>query len=66
MTAPFLYVRRHGTAARYAGEYGPRRLRPLATRLAAFAGPAWCYFNNDQGGSAIRDATVLAQLLGEG
>ncbi len=66
VTAPFLYVRRHGSATRYAGEYGPRRLRPLANRLAAFAGPTWCYFNNDEGGGAIRDAAALKALLDEG
>ncbi len=64
VTAPFNYLRRHGTAARYAGEYGPSRLRELAEMLVGFEGDAYCYFNNDAAAAATRDAKLLADLIG--
>jgi uncharacterized protein YecE (DUF72 family) len=57
----------HGTTGRYSGRYGEAGLRPLAVDLAGWrAGgrDAFVYFNNDLGGHAVRDAGVLAGLLG--
>ena len=71
MTAPWTYVRFHGTQALshpYHGRYGPGRLRQWVDRLAevhAAGGDAWCYFNNDWDGDAFRDATWLAGALDE-
>jgi uncharacterized protein YecE (DUF72 family) len=71
LTAPWTYVRFHGTSALtapYHGRYGPHRLQRWVERLAevhAAGGDAWCYFNNDWHGDAFRDATWLAAALAE-
>jgi uncharacterized protein YecE (DUF72 family) len=64
ITAPFLYVRRHGSGPGYAGRYRRAALRDLAARLASFDGDVFCYFNNDAAGAAVEDAAELAGLLG--
>jgi uncharacterized protein YecE (DUF72 family) len=67
--AGWAYARFHGPRApadKYAGEYGPDRLRPAAAKLRAWlvAGcDVYAYFNNDQGGAATRDAATLRSLL---
>jgi uncharacterized protein YecE (DUF72 family) len=64
---PFVYVRFHGSGARYGGAYSPQRLTAWAERLAAWADagvPAYVYFNNDAAAHAIHDAYRLRELLG--
>jgi uncharacterized protein YecE (DUF72 family) len=66
VTAPFVYVRRHGPAGRYAGSYPDDALEDDARRLAGWrrAGlDAYVYFNNDQAAHAARDAGRLAARL---
>jgi uncharacterized protein YecE (DUF72 family) len=69
LTAPFTYIRFHGPRARsepYHGPYGPRRLGPIADRLAAWAQggtDVYAYFNNDYDGHAVTDATWFRQRL---
>jgi|SRR5579875_568831 len=64
------YARFHGPRApaeKYAGDYGEARLGAAAEKLLAWldAGcDVYAYFNNDQGGAAVRDAAILARLLG--
>jgi uncharacterized protein YecE (DUF72 family) len=63
---PFVYVRFHGSGARYGGRYSSQRLTAWATRIAAWAAdglPVWAYFNNDVGGHAFRDAARLRSLV---
>lgn len=63
---PFVYVRFHGSGARYGGRYTSQRLTAWAVRMAAWASSGWsvwAYFNNDIDGHAIRDADRLRSLL---
>jgi uncharacterized protein YecE (DUF72 family) len=61
-----VYIRFHGSAARYGGRYSNGSLLAWAERIAAWSAegfPVWAYFNNDIGGHAVRDATRLRELL---
>jgi uncharacterized protein YecE (DUF72 family) len=64
-TAPFVYVRFHGTA-KYAGSYDDAALEEwadwLSERLRAGL-RAYVYFNNDSGGHAPRDAARLRAMI---
>jgi uncharacterized protein YecE (DUF72 family) len=66
-TADWGYLRFHeGTAAPWP-RYGPGTLRARAERIAGTWPPeasVYAYFNNDQGGAAIRDAQAFAGLTG--
>jgi uncharacterized protein YecE (DUF72 family) len=65
-TAPFAYLRFHGTEARYQGSYSAPALRRWAKRLRALAKEVdvvWVYFNNDLHGHAVRNARMLRELL---
>jgi uncharacterized protein YecE (DUF72 family) len=62
----FVYVRFHGSGARYGGGYPTAHLREWAGWLAGErdAGrDVYAYFNNDVGGHAPRDAQTLRALL---
>lgn len=69
LTTDWAYARFHGPAApieRYAGQYGEQGLTGAARRLLASLQDGfdiYAYFNNDQGGAAVRDAAVLARLV---
>jgi uncharacterized protein YecE (DUF72 family) len=63
---PFVYVRFHGSGARYGGGYSPQRLTVWAERLTEWAAaglPGYVYFNNDAAAHAVRDAQRLRTLL---
>lgn len=63
---PFVYVRFHGSGAKYGGRYTPQRLSAWAARMAEWASsgwPVWAYFNNDIDGHAVVDADRLRALL---
>ena len=63
---PLVYVRFHGSGARYGGRYTSQRLTAWAERMARWSAdgwPVWAYFNNDIGGHAVRDADRLRSLL---
>ena len=65
-TAPFAYLRFHGTGAGYSGRYTGEMLKAWAGRLRALAcglDDIFIYFNNDIGGHAVDNATTLARLL---
>jgi uncharacterized protein YecE (DUF72 family) len=67
--APFVYVRLHGPDPQhlYAGSYSEDNVRWWADRIAEWAGmgrDVFVYFNNDGDGNAVRNATVLRQILG--
>jgi uncharacterized protein YecE (DUF72 family) len=64
--AAFLYLRFHGTTAKYAGEYGRDRLTPwarLARSALARGLTVHAYFNNTMAGDAIRDARTFESML---
>lgn len=67
ITADFTYVRLHGPAEAYQGDYD-------ATQLSGWAGAfstwtrqkgldVYCYFNNDQHGYAVKNALRLQEML---
>jgi uncharacterized protein YecE (DUF72 family) len=63
---PLVYVRFHGSGAKYGGSYSPQRLTAWADRIAGWAAdgrPVWAYFNNDAAGHAVRDADRLRSLV---
>ena len=63
---PFVYVRFHGSGARYGGRYSSQRLTAWAARMTEWSADGcavWAYFNNDVGGHAVRDADRLRTML---
>jgi uncharacterized protein YecE (DUF72 family) len=67
-TSPFVYVRFHGSGAKYGGGYSDARLRGWAEWLNARRDQGcdvYAYFNNDIGGHAPRDAVTLRRVLEE-
>ncbi|GAB4263148.1 MAG: DUF72 domain-containing protein [Deferrisomatales bacterium] len=68
-TAAFGYLRLHGPAGAYRGRYGERGLEPwaaLARRWLSEGRDVYCYFDNDEAGYAVQDASTLRALLGQG
>ncbi len=70
-TAPFVYVRFHGPDHDflYGGSYSDDDLRWWADRIRewqASGKDVYAYFNNDGGGNAVRNASTLRWLLGDG
>jgi uncharacterized protein YecE (DUF72 family) len=65
---PLVYVRFHGSGARYGGRYPDDALAEWATRIRGWSAvglPVWAYFNNDIGGHAVRDAARLREAVGD-
>ncbi|TEU01732.1 MAG: DUF72 domain-containing protein [Dehalococcoidia bacterium] len=65
-TAPFAYVRFHGSEALYASNYTDEMLEGWAARLRDLAREVdelYIYFNNDAWGYAIANARTLSGLL---
>lgn len=65
-TATPVYVRFHGTEAPYRGEYGQRRLKPWAERMARWSRTGhdvYACFNNDEEAMAILDAEELGDQV---
>jgi len=63
---PFVYVRFHGTTAKYGGRYSERQLRDWADwlrRQRRGGAEIYAYFNNDVGGHAPRDALTLRRMM---
>lgn len=69
VTADWTYVRCHGPfgpSRKYQGRYGAERLGPMAEQLRGLLDSGldvYCYFNNDDSGYAVNDATWLADRL---
>lgn len=69
LTTDWTYIRRHGPFGAdraYQGRYGGHRLAALARRidgLRAEGVDVYCYFNNDERGHAVEDATWLAATV---
>ncbi len=65
-TAPFAYMRFHGSDALYASNYSDEALSEWAERLARLAQglqAVYVYFNNDAYGYAVANARTLRQRL---
>jgi uncharacterized protein YecE (DUF72 family) len=66
VTAPPVYVRFHGPGKAYRGSYTDYDLRAWAERVSAWRAEGlevYCYFNNDPGGHAVRNAHSLIDLV---
>jgi uncharacterized protein YecE (DUF72 family) len=67
LTADFVYIRRHGAGALYAGAYSRTVLRREAERIQTWLAGGrnvYVYFNNDAEAHAIANALTLKGLLG--
>ncbi len=65
VTAPFVYLRFHGTEERYSGNYPDDTLRTWAGRLRDWHAEGldvFAYFNNDIQGFAVQNARTLRGL----
>lgn len=66
LTAPFVYLRRHGAGRRYGGSYPEDALRRDADDIRAWLASGrdvYVYFNNDENAYAARDAARLIELV---
>ncbi len=65
--APFIYVRRHGTAeGRYAGSYSEKQLEHDARNVHKWTKEGksvYVYYNNDIGGHAFWNARQLRNMI---
>ncbi len=67
LTADFAYLRLHGPAGPYQGNYDARQLTHWAGVVRGWAGlveTIYVYFNNDTAGFAVQNAQALCTLLG--
>ncbi len=65
----FVYLRLHGPAGAYQGQYSTRVLAGWARELTAWAGQGrevFCYFDNDEAGYAAQDALRLQEMISKG
>jgi uncharacterized protein YecE (DUF72 family) len=63
-TADDIYVRFHGVERWYRHDYSHEELSDWARRIRdARAKRVWIYFNNDFNGYAIKNATMMAEIL---
>jgi uncharacterized protein YecE (DUF72 family) len=65
-SGPIAYLRFHGSGARYGGNYTDAMLSDWAQRLKGLSrdlDSVWCFFNNDLGGHAPRNALTLREML---
>jgi uncharacterized protein YecE (DUF72 family) len=66
VTADFIYVRLHGPDGSYQGSYDVQTLSGWAGAFSTWAQQGkdvYCYFNNDQGGYAVKNARQLKEML---
>ena len=66
-TSDFAYIRMHNGGGETEGCYTEESLQWWSEQVRGFlhSGDAYCYFNNDYEGYAIRNAARLKELLGE-
>jgi uncharacterized protein YecE (DUF72 family) len=67
VTAPFVYVRFHGSAVKYRGSYSPRELGRWAERVRGWLEEGldvYAYFNNDAYGHAVTNSLDLMKRVG--
>ena len=69
VTAPFVYVRLHGSRVLYGSGYTAEELRSWAARVREWTAEGrdvYVYFDNDRHAHAPHDARALARILTEG
>jgi uncharacterized protein YecE (DUF72 family) len=69
VTSDFVYLRLHGPAGPYRGQYGVRVLAGWAAAIAGWSRQGrevFAYFDNDEAGYAARDALRLQELIRQG
>jgi uncharacterized protein YecE (DUF72 family) len=67
ITADFIYIRLHGTGTPYNGNYEDRMLQEWGEKISEWrkqGKEVFCYFNNDIGGFAVKNAMKLNEILG--
>jgi uncharacterized protein YecE (DUF72 family) len=67
LTAPFTYIRFHGTGTLYGGRYTPEELKEWAKTIKRFTKKGmdvYAYFNNDAFGNAVFNARELREMVG--
>jgi uncharacterized protein YecE (DUF72 family) len=67
MTAEFVYVRLHGPAGAYQGQYDAAALAGWAGAFSTWSRQGYeifCYFDNDEAGYAAQDALRLKEMTG--
>ncbi len=68
VTTDFVYIRLHGPAGPYRGQYHPSELRRWAIACSKWATQGcrvYCYFDNDDRGYAPQNALCLRSMLNE-
>lgn len=66
VTADFTYMRLHGPASAYQGQYTPAVLQTWAEQITHWRQQnkdVYCYFDNDQAGYAVQDAQRLRTFV---
>jgi uncharacterized protein YecE (DUF72 family) len=66
LTADFVYVRLHGPAGPYQGNYDTPTLAGWADAFSTWAAQGrsiYCYFDNDEAGYAVQNAEALQAML---
>jgi uncharacterized protein YecE (DUF72 family) len=66
VTAPFVYIRFHGTEYLYGGRYPTEYLKEWARRIKGFMEDGldvYSYFNNDAFGYAVINAMELKEMV---
>lgn len=66
VTTDFVYVRLHGPAGAYQGQYDVKTLSGWASALSTWQSQGkeiFCYFDNDEAGYAVHDALRLKEML---
>lgn len=63
LTAPFAYVRLHGSRVLYRSAYTKEELRGWAERIRTWRRPTFLYFDNDFEGNAARNAIELKAMF---
>jgi len=67
ITSDFVYIRLHGPGAKYRGSYSKKLLEKWVHRFREWHKHGleiYCYFNNDYGGHAPRNAALLMEMMG--
>ena len=68
VTGGICYIRFHGPTSLYSSSYSTSELKVWAKKIQKWSrnSQVYCYFNNDNGGHAVRNAAELATILGHG
>lgn len=69
VTAPFVYLRRHGAGRRYGGSYPEDALRRDADEIRGWlesGRDVYVYFNNDENAYTAHNAARLVELVSAG